>query len=772
MMERPVFTGAERALFVFPPSQSADIAGKLSDDRNNTGIAPASTFEPLERRQLLSGVWLSHGTLTVVGNASSGNTLGVWGEGSSLIAVHNGEKKSFAASSVAKVVMHGGSKNDSIWITRNVYKPGVLVGNDGNDTLSGGGGQDWIYGGDGNDKLYGNDGNDFVYGEDDNDELWGGSGTNKLDGGPGTDVTNGAGQGPSTGSGNDNDDDDNGGGNSNAASPKPVISAQRKQIMAGQAIHVHGTSSSLGSGSPQNALYEWDFGDSGSSYNTLQGFNAAHHYASPGTYTIKLTITNQDGKRSSTSLSVKVTSDTRRRIYVSSSGSDSNSGTQSNPIKSWAKANSMLDKNMEILFRRGDTFDAYGTFDVRDDNVVVGAYGSGSSPVIRWAADASGYPTIISPKGDDVTIRDLTFTSDTRNPPQAIRPSGNNTTIRGNVFRKLGYAINGNNKPNGLLVQHNSAPDVSGIESYFVWGEGSDHVYLGNKVANSREEHAIRVVGADRVLIWDNDLTNTVGQTSGDNTLKGTLTLHKGSYFWVARNELNSGPVAIGPLGNADGLRDKSARFRYGVLDGNTVNTKVYIDHGAERIMFRNNVINSGETGIYVEGRNSSYGRTTSDVAVLNNTVVNKASTGRFISVEKDAIGVILANNLYVAPNLTTGSGASASVYVADDGLSSFKFIGNNVWADAKASLWADRGQNYVWPSWSNASGYRTGGEWNAFGTVGTDHFSDVSISGSYTPTSGSTAATAGRWFPGVFHDRTGKDRPSSSTWTAGAIQR
>ncbi len=772
-MERPVSPGAERAHFVFSSTQVADSAGiKSNDNTRPAGSAPAGSLEPLEGRRLLSSVSLSGGTLTIIGNDDSNNSLGVWKDGSNLVAVHNGASKSYASSSVKKIAIHGGKEDDNVWITPGVEKPSVVRGYDGRDSISGGGGSDWIYGGDDNDKLYGNDADDFVYGESGNDQLWGGKGKNYLSGGGGTDITNGAGQGPSTGSGNDDDDDD-GGGNSNAASPKAVITAQRKQIMAGHAIHVHGTSSSLGDGSPQNALYEWDFGDKGSSYNTLHGFNAAHLYEKSGTYTIKLTVTNQAGKSHTTSTTVKVTADTRRRVYVSGSGNDSNPGTQSKPIRTFGRAASIVNRvsDIAILFRRGDTFDASNVMELKGDNVVVSAYGSGSNPVIRWTENMAGYPTMISPKGNDNTVEYLTFTSNTSNPPQAIRTSANNVTVRGNTFKKLGYGINANVRPDGLLVQGNSAPDTDGIGSYFIWGEGADHVYLGNTVANSNKEHVVRVVGADRVLVWQNNLTNTTGRAPGDNTTKGALTLHKGSYYWVARNELNEGPVAIGPLGNGDGMDDKGARFRYGVIDGNTFNTRVAIDHGAERIMFRNNVINSGDTAILIEGHNGSYGRTTNDVTIVNNTVINNRDTGRFISVESGAVGVTLANNLYAAPNLTTGSGASASVYVADNDLSSFKFIGNNVWANAKANLWAQGGQVYVWPSWSNASGYRTGSEWNGMSAVGTDYFSDVSISGS-TPSSGSTAASAGRYFEGIFHDRHGKDRPNSGTWTAGAIQR
>jgi len=554
-----------------------------------------------------------------------------------------------------------------------------------------------------------------------------------------------------------------------ATAPTPVITVRDTTVAAGQAVFVHGTASSLGSGSPQNALYKWDFGDSGSEYNTLNGFNAAHYYDSPGTYTIKLTVTNQAGKTNQKSITVTVASASRKQIYVSSTGSDSNSGSSSSPIKSFSKAASLAkySSNVEVLFRRGDTFDVGAGMDVEGSNVVIGAYGTGNKPVIRWTASASGYPSIISAKGNEIAIQDLTFTSTTAD-PLAIRPSGNNITIRNNQFLRLAYAINANGKPDGMLVQGNTAPDASGLESYFVWGEGTDHAYINNTVANSREEHVIRVVGADRVLVWDNNLTNTTGVVSGDSTPKGALTLHKGSYYWVAQNNLNKGPVAIGPLGNGDGLNDTAARFRYGVFDGNVFDTKVAIDHGAERVMFRNNVIKSGDTAILIEGYNSSYGRTTNDIVLANNTVINNNSGGRFVRVENGAVAVTLVNNLYVAPNLVAGPGETASVFVEDSDLSSFKFIGNNVWANASGDSWVQGGQNYIGNSPGVQSGYKDPSEWNAYGVVETDVFSDVSISSSFAPTSSSTVNGTGDYYMGVFHDLNGNTRDD---FTAGAVE-
>jgi hypothetical protein len=60
-------------------------------------------------------------------------------------------------------------------------------------------------------------------------------------------------------------------------------------------LHVNALRFPLASGTPLTARYDWDFGDPGSKYNTLTGFNAAHVYEGPGKYTVKLTVTDETG---------------------------------------------------------------------------------------------------------------------------------------------------------------------------------------------------------------------------------------------------------------------------------------------------------------------------------------------------------------------------------------------------------------------------------------------------------------------------------------------
>src|SRR4029079_3653401 len=121
--------------------------------------------------------------------------------------------------------------------------------------------------------------------------------------------------------------------------PDAIITAiSDKTIHAGQSFSAQAMGSALHDGTPLTARYAWDFGDPGSEYNTLQGFNVAHLYNNPGTYTVKLSLTNEAGKTDVATHTVTVVAAGRKKIYVSNDGSDSNDGlSPGSALKSWSK---------------------------------------------------------------------------------------------------------------------------------------------------------------------------------------------------------------------------------------------------------------------------------------------------------------------------------------------------------------------------------------------------------------------------------------------------
>ena len=69
----------------------------------------------------------------------------------------------------------------------------ILVGHEGNDTLSGGGGDDTLKGNDGNDRLFGQSSDDLLQGSIGSDILEGGAGNDTLYGNEGSDLFRGGG---------------------------------------------------------------------------------------------------------------------------------------------------------------------------------------------------------------------------------------------------------------------------------------------------------------------------------------------------------------------------------------------------------------------------------------------------------------------------------------------------------------------------------------------------------------------------------------------------
>lgn len=523
-------------------------------------------------------------------------------------------------------------------------------------------------------------------------------------------------------------------------------------LMAQSGLHVNAVSSTVRVGTPLTAKYAWDFGDPKGRFNTYEGFNAAHVYTTAGTYTVRLTVTDETGRSASTSRVVSVTADTRKKVFVSRSGSDANDGSsESRAVATPQRALQVAGSNVTVLLRRGDMWDMTGAMSVSGSNVVVGAYGSGNAPVLRRASSTLGELIAVQSTARDVSVQDLAFDSNTptdrekNGAARGVKVIGTNVVVRNCLFTNVSDAVNGEQSPRGVLLQDNVAPTDTSVRSYFSWVQGSDWVFLGNTAPNSTREHIVRVGGADRINAQFNTFANKDLTTAGDtrDIAKGIFTLQVGSYMFVANNDMKWGPVGVGPLGGVDGAKTPSAStsmvvYKSNVLYGASAN----VSPGARDVLFVDNVITSNGGSVFnvtpTDLTRDSAGaliyplRNLSNITFDQNTGVNNQKNGRFMTLQRaSAPGAIrMTSNLYSAPILETGYNQNAPVYVGASDLASFSKISGNVWP-VPTKTPSGGGVMYVWPSWWDSRGYVSQSTWTSSSPVSGDVFGRVSIADS-----------------------------------------
>ncbi len=166
--------------------------------------ANSLSFQSLEPRQLLAGIFFDSGTGVVTVSGDQFANIGEFEQVSATVvrASLNGfPSQDFTASDVSEIVFIGFGGDDQF--TNGTAIDSLLLGQNGNDTLFGGSGFDQINGGAGNDEIHGNGGNDrllgsagddTVFGGEGNDEMFAGDGTNTMHGEAGDDVMFGGNQ--------------------------------------------------------------------------------------------------------------------------------------------------------------------------------------------------------------------------------------------------------------------------------------------------------------------------------------------------------------------------------------------------------------------------------------------------------------------------------------------------------------------------------------------------------------------------------------------------
>jgi hypothetical protein len=692
---------------------------------------------------------LGFGTLSLQASATQGSDITVTANTTNGTFTASADGKSLTAplSSLSYIKFFGAAVGAYVWIDPKITVAENLANyNNGSDTITAGGGSVSVRAGNGYDSITCGPGVDTVVCGSGNctviagagsDSIGAGSGNDSIAAGSGADTING-GIGHSTVTGGSSNDLISNASNLPAVdvytvSPlKAVISNWFSDtLIAGQTIQVNAANSGLGDGDPLDATFTWNFGDYNGSYDTLTGFNAAHVYSTPGTYTVTLTVTNDLGQSSSASQKVTVVADTRNTIYVSQSGSDSNNGESVNsPIRSLTRATQLATANTRILLQCGDTFYDYTGIILNQNNELLGNYGSGANPIILYDGPRNS-TAIVTTSGiaSNITVQNITF--DTIYNKDSLETGMGDgvdvftpdTSVIGCTFLNVENGIFGNYW--GLLAENNSAPVQSALRAYFLWLNGTDIVALGNNVAGSAQQHDIRGTG-DRVLIADNTLANpaTIAGTPG----KTVLDLQGGEYFTVANNVApdTGGGVWLGPLQN----QTVNPSISWVNFVGNDLGGYFDVEQGAHHVVLQDNVfvrdsLITGANGISVNGYDSTDGRQVIDLRIMYNTDISTLPEGDFLSEFSPAQGISVVNNLWIAPDLVGyGWDRSAAIFVAGNDLSSFTEIKDNVWPNASTGLTGWDNVYYVSTQTQSSSGW-----YNIAAQLGSSVFGNVLVS-------------------------------------------
>ncbi|MDB5292378.1 MAG: domain containing protein, partial [Phycisphaerales bacterium] len=479
-----------------------------------------------------------------------------------------------------------------------------------------------------------------------------------------------------------------------------------------------------------------------------------HIYQKAGTYTVSLTVTDSAGNVSIAKGQVTISADTRRKVYVDNvAGSDANSGATPNfAVATAARAAQLMGDNTELLFHNGQQFNVADTIALNYKNIVIGTYGSGAMARLVKVVGNGASIFNIGNSSDGVLAEGIEFDSmwdintygDAKVNVRAFFVAGKNFAVRDSRFLNLDDGVNTAGYPTGVLVQDNYfGPQIRGC---CIWGEGYDHVYIGNTMTNSTQEHLIRTsgIGVTRLLVEDNNMSRP------DNS-KGSLELRTASWFYVSGNRIDGGTLRIGLPNGAD-----SQFTGWGVVENNeTYRFFVNFRPGVQHVAFRDNVIHYDNGAAILLETLYSVPRQTADIRIDHNTAISNGAQGKFLKLDGPATDISVTNNLFVGPNLQWVGESTGAMYVVGKDLSSFSAISGNIWPQMPAGS-NQTGDNYLLPVTGDiVHGYQTAAQWASHSQVTNEQYASPTVGGNvYSMTLNGITAGA---LPGIFDTNTYK---------------
>ncbi|MFO7957659.1 MAG: ankyrin repeat domain-containing protein [Candidatus Brocadiia bacterium] len=343
-----------------------------------------------------------------------------------------------------------------------------------------------------------------------------------------------------------------------------------------------------------NAYYDWDFDVTGVDPDhprkTGIGFNTAHVFRKPGTYTVRMRVKDTEGKQGETTVTINVLPFGGKTFYVAADGDDANPGTIQNPWKSFDHALTHARPNTRILFRRGDEFRTEGVgLAEKEGPVIVGAYTgperpSESAPLIVGKGIAS-MRDVRDWRFMDLDLRGLTTERRARNSGKAFALWG----VRDILLQNLeieNFGANGVTDPgrshnsDGIFVADCHMHDFGAYGMYS--SRGTRIGFLGNHLQRMHSnEHGYRSQSADKSYIAHNNFGEDLGAVKTAIQVRGDT-----KQAVIARNRL--GRTASFAIANNNTL----AFVHHCLAEGNIMTAGFTL--GAQEVTLRNNRMKYG----------------------------------------------------------------------------------------------------------------------------------------------------------------------------------
>ncbi len=282
-----------------------------------------------------------------------------------------------------------------------------------------------------------------------------------------------------------------------------------------------------------NAYYDWNFDVTGVDPDhprkTGIGFNTAHVFREPGTYTVRVQVEDTEGKRGEATVEIEVLPFEGKTFYVAADGDDANAGTMERPWQSFGHALGQAAPNTRILFRRGDEFPTGGvSLTDKKGPVVIGAYAdperpSDAAPVISGKSGVS-MRGVEDWRFTDLHLKGLTTGRRAKNSGQAFSIWGVRNLLLQN-FEIENFGANAVTDPgtrdnsDGIFVADCHMHDFGAYGLYS--SRGARIGFLGNRLEQMHSfEHGYRTQGAKKAYVAHNDLRD-LGTVKDAITIRG-----------------------------------------------------------------------------------------------------------------------------------------------------------------------------------------------------------------------------------------------------------